>query len=130
MIQKVDNKLLQLERDVQNAIDDIYAKYDQLQIDIMNELQAFRTQVNNEIVAIRNEMRANNQLVFTWVENRIQELIDDLPEILTVYVYNPYRQPTFRQQSMTFIPLLASGDLLHSNMMILVLLHQNMMHLN
>lgn len=91
---EVDNKLLQLERDVQNAIDDIYAKYDQLQIDIMNELQAFRTQVNNEIIAIRNEMRANNQIVFTWVENRIQELIDDLPEILTVYVYNPYRGET------------------------------------
>lgn len=91
---EVDNKLLQLERDVQNAINDIYAKYDQLQIDIMNELQAFRTQINNEIVAIRNEMRANNQIVFAWVENRIQELIDDLPEILTVYVYNPYRGET------------------------------------
>ena len=91
---EVDNKLLQLEADVQRAIDDIYAKYDQLQIDIMNELQAFRTQINNEIVAIRNEMRANNQLVFAWVENRIQELIDDLPEILTVYVYNPYRGET------------------------------------
>lgn len=91
---EVDNKLLQLESDVQNAINDIYAKYDQLQIDIMNELQTFRTQINNEIVAIRNEMRANNQLVFAWVENRIQELIDDLPEILTVYVYNPYRGET------------------------------------
>lgn len=91
---EVDNKLIQLEADVQSAIDDIYAKYDQLQIAITNELQAFRTQISNEIIAIRDEMRANNQLVFTWVENRIQELIDSLPEILTVYVYNPYRGQT------------------------------------
>lgn len=91
---EVDTKLAQLEADVQNAINDIYAKYDQLQVDIMSELQAFRTQINNEIIAIRNEMRANNQLVFAWVENRIQELIDSLPEILTVYVYNPYRGET------------------------------------
>lgn len=91
---EVDTKLAQLEADVQNAINDIYARYDQLQVEIMSELQAFRTQVNNEIIAIRNEMRANNQLVFAWVENRIQELIDSLPEILTVYVYNPYRGET------------------------------------
>lgn len=91
---EVDTKLAQLESDVQNAINDIYSKYDQLQVEILNELQAFKTQINNEIIAIRNEMRANNQLVFAWVENRIQELIDSLPEILTVYVYNPYRGQT------------------------------------
>lgn len=91
---EVDEKLQQLEVDVQTAINDIYAKYDQLQVEIMSELQAFRTQINNEIIEIRNEMRANNQLVFAWVENRIQELIDSLPEILTVYVYNPYRGET------------------------------------
>lgn len=91
---EVDEKLQQLESDVQTAINDIYARYDQLQVEIMNELQAFRTQINNEIIAIRNEMRANNQLVFAWVENRIQELINSLPEILTVYVYNPYRGET------------------------------------
>ena len=91
---EVDTKLAQLEADVQNAINDIYARYDQLQVEIMNELQTFKTQINNEIIEIRNEMRANNQIVFTWVENRIQELIDSLPQILTVYVYNPYRGQT------------------------------------
>ena len=91
---EVDTKLAQLENDVQTAIDDIYAKYDQLQIAIMNELQAFKTQINREILEIRNEMRANNDLIFAWVENRIQELIDSLPQILTVYVYNPYRGET------------------------------------
>lgn len=88
---EVDNKLNQLSRDVQTAIDDIYAQYDQLQIAIANELNDFRRQVNNEITSIRNEMRANNQLIFDWVENRIEDFINSLPEILTVQVYNPYR---------------------------------------
>lgn len=88
---EVDNKLNQLSRDVQTAIDDIYAQYDQLQIAIANELNEFRRQVNNEITSIRNEMRANNQLIFEWVENRIEDFINSLPEILTVQVYNPYR---------------------------------------
>lgn len=88
---EVDNKLNQLSRDVQAAIDDIYAQYDQLQIAIANELNEFRRQVNNEITSIRNEMRANNQLIFEWVENRIEDFINSLPEILTVQVYNPYR---------------------------------------
>ena len=88
---EVDNKLAQLSADVQTAIDDIYAQYDQLQIAISNELAEFRRQVNNEITSIRNEMRANNQLIFQWVENRIEDFINSLPEILTVQVYNPYR---------------------------------------
>ena len=46
---EVDEKLQQLEADVQTAINDIYAKYDQLQVEIMNELQAFRTQINNVV---------------------------------------------------------------------------------
>lgn len=88
---QVDNKLNQLSRDVQTAIDDIYAQYDQLQIAIANELNEFRRQVNYEITSIRNEMRANNQLIFEWVDNRIEDFINSLPEILTVQVYNPYR---------------------------------------
>lgn len=88
---EVDNKLAQLSADVQTAIDDIYSQYDRLQIAISEELNEFRRKVNNEITSIRNEMRANNQLIFQWVENRIDDFINSLPEILTVNVYNPYR---------------------------------------
>ena len=88
---EVDAKLRQLSADVQNAIDDIYSQYDRLQIAISEELNAFRRQVNSEINSIRNEMRANNQLIFQWVENRLEDFINSLPEILTVQVYNPYR---------------------------------------
>ena len=36
-------------------------------------------------------MQANNEYVFTYVENRLDDFINSLPEILTVMVYNPYR---------------------------------------
>lgn len=88
---EVDRKLEQLENDVQTAINDIYARYDQLQLAITTELSRFKSQIDREIIQIRDEMRANNQLVFDWVENRIQDLIDSLPTILTINVYNPYR---------------------------------------
>ena len=87
----VDAKLRQLSADVQSAIDDMYAQFDRLQIAISDELNTFRRQVDYEITLIRNEMRANNQLIFQWVENRIEDFINSLPEILTVNVYNPYR---------------------------------------
>ena len=88
---EVDEKLYQLTLDVQAAIDAMNSRFDTLEIAISNELLAFRNQIEDEITEIRNEMRANNQLIFQWVENRIQDFINSLPEILTVQVYNPYR---------------------------------------
>lgn len=89
--QEVDQKIAQLTNEVQTAINSINSQFEQLQLQISNELAAFRAQINREITEIRNLVAANNTLVFAWVENRIQEFIDSLPEILSVYVYNPYR---------------------------------------
>ena len=88
---EVDTKLRALEDEVNAAIVQMNSQIDQLILQVNNEISRLITQVNREIIEIRNEMRANNQLIFAWVENRIQELIDSLPEILTVNVYNPYR---------------------------------------
>ena len=88
---EVDTKISQLTSAVQSAIDAMNAQVEQLKLDVNNEIASFKAQVNREIVEIRNEVRANNDYVFAWVENRLQQFIDSLPEILTVYVYNPYR---------------------------------------
>lgn len=91
---EVDSKLRQLEDEVNAAVNTMQGQIDQLLLEVNNEITQLISRVNREIIQIRNEMRANNQLVFQWVENKIQELIDSLPEILTVYVYNPYRGET------------------------------------
>ena len=88
---EVDNKLNALQNQVDNALSEINGRFEQLQTQINNEITSFKNYVSHEIIQIRNEMRANNTLIFEYVENRIQELIDSLPEILTIDVYNPYR---------------------------------------
>ena len=88
---EVDRKIQQLENEVQAAILQMDTRYTELQLAIQNELDNFKAQINREIMQIRNSITANNEFVFAWVENRLQEFIDSLPEITTVYVYNPYR---------------------------------------
>lgn len=88
---EVDTKIRQLTSAVQSAIDAMNAQVEQLKLDVNNEIASFKAQVNREIIEIRNEVIANNDYIFAWVENRLQQFIDSLPEILTVYVYNPYR---------------------------------------
>ena len=88
---EIDSKLRNLQNQVDIALNDINGKFDVLQTQINTEITSFKNYVSREIIQIRNEMRANNTLVFEYVENRIQELIDSLPEIITIDVYNPYR---------------------------------------
>ena len=88
---EVDQKIRQLENEVQAAISEMNARYEQLQLQIQNEISAFKAQINREIMYLNGKITANNEFVFAWVENRIQEFIDSLPEILSVEVYNPYR---------------------------------------
>lgn len=88
---EVDSKINQLTNEVQAAINSINSQFEQLRLQIQNEITAFKAQINREIMYLNGKIMANNEYVFAWVENRIQEFIDSLPEILSVMVYNPYR---------------------------------------
>lgn len=87
----VDGKIRQLTNQVNAAINDINTRFEQLQLAITNEMTNFKAYVNREILIIKNSVTANNELIFDYVENRLQEFIESLPEFLTVYVYNPWR---------------------------------------
>lgn len=99
---EIQEQLEQQKRDVQQLIDDTKAEINQMIVEFqnqMNEIKAvllnaiaeMRAEVNRMINEIRYILEANNQYVFNWVELRLQQFIDSLPEILTVQVYNPYR---------------------------------------
>ena len=88
---EVDAKIAQFTIDVNNAIDSLNSDFETLRLQILNELTSFKTQINREIINLRSLIEGNNQYIFAWVDNRIQEFIDSLPEILSVYVYNPFR---------------------------------------
>lgn len=88
---EVDATVEQLEEDVAAAIAAFENRFLELETEIRNELAETKAQVARAIIELQNVLQANNQFIFEYVENRLQKFIDDLPEILTVMVYNPYR---------------------------------------
>ena len=90
-IAEVDATIEQLRQDVAFAIASFENRFLELETQIKNELAEVKAQVARAIIELQNILQANNQFIFEYVENRLQRFIDDLPEILTVQVYNPYR---------------------------------------
>lgn len=88
---EVDATIDQLEKDVAAAIASFENRFLELETEIRNELAETKAQVARAIIELQQVLAANNQFIFEYVENRLQKFIDDLPEILTVMVYNPYR---------------------------------------
>jgi F0F1-type ATP synthase membrane subunit b/b' len=88
---EVDAELSQLQEDVAAAIAGFENQFKTLETSILNEVEQLKADVRREVTEFYNVMQANNEYVFTYVENRLDEFISSLPEILTVMVYNPYR---------------------------------------
>jgi len=88
---EVDAEIEQLQEDVAAAIAGFENQFNELETNIINEVAQLKADVRREVTEFYNVMQANNEYVFTYVENRLDEFIESLPEILTVMVYNPYR---------------------------------------
>ena len=99
---QINAQLEENQRRVQQMIDNAQAELARQLVEFQNQMRAIQTQLENEIVWMHNEINraindlyrmqeANNEFIFNWVEIRLQQFIDSLPEILTVQVYNPYR---------------------------------------
>lgn len=90
-VAEVDAKILQLTDEVEAAIASFDYQFEVLKNQILLTVDQLKAEVRQEIANFYNVMEANNQYVFQYVENRLDEFINSFPEILTVYVYNPYR---------------------------------------
>lgn len=88
---EVDTELAQLQEDVAAAIASFETQFKTLETSILNEVEQLKADVRREVSNFYNIMQANNEYVFTYVENRLDDFINSLPEIITVMVYNPYR---------------------------------------
>lgn len=88
---EVSAELAQLQEEVAAAIASFENQFTTLETSILNEVEQLKADVRREVTEFYNVMQANNEYVFTYVENRLDEFIGSLPEILTVMVYNPYR---------------------------------------
>lgn len=88
---EVDATIDQLEKDVAAAIASFENRFLALEMEVKNELAETKAEVARAIMQLQHILDANNAFIMQYVENRLQKFIDDLPEILTVQVYNPYR---------------------------------------
>lgn len=80
-----------LERLVNEAIANLEAEFNRLLIEVRTKINDLETQIQLAIINLNNTLDINNEYMMRWVENRLQDFINSLPEILTVEVYNPYR---------------------------------------
>lgn len=88
---EINAAMQQLINEVNAAIASFENQFLVLKTQILAEVEQLKADVRREIQNFYNVLEANNDYIFRYVENRIDEFINSLPEILTVMVYNPYR---------------------------------------
>ena len=85
----INREVTRLENEVNQAITELENDFNQLLSDVTARIRQMEYELNQAIINLNNLFDANNRYMMQWVENRLQEFIDSLPEILTVMVYNP-----------------------------------------
>lgn len=88
---EVEAEIQRMIGEVNLAIASFENRFLELQAAIQNELRQMKNDVARAIEQLQGIIAANNQYIFNWVDYRLDEFINSLPEILTVQVYNPYR---------------------------------------
>lgn len=66
-------------------------EFRQIEAELLNTVAEMRAEVLRYVTLIQSILDSNNQFMMDWVNRKLQEFINSLPEILTVQVYNPYR---------------------------------------
>lgn len=100
MQNEVRAELDEFETEFNQAIADFTTQFEQIKLEIQNEIVSLRVLVNQEIVRLNNLITGNNEYIQDYVENRLNEFLDEFPTILVnVPVYNPVRgtQTTIQQ---------------------------------
>ena len=92
MKDEVTQEILKLREDVAEAIASFQTQFNQLKAEIEAEITSLRILINQEIVRLNQTLEVNNAYIKQYVEDRINQFIDDFPTMITlVPVYNPVR---------------------------------------
>lgn len=92
MKDEVNAEIVKLREDVNEAIASFQTQFNQLKASIEAEITQLRILINQEIVRLNETLEVNNQYIREYVENRIQQFINDFPTMINlVPVYNPVR---------------------------------------
>ena len=92
--QEVDATIVQLQNEVRQQLADFVQEFQDLKTQVQREINNLLGIVNRAIDELQNTIEANNEFVFEYVENRLDQFIHDLPIYENIFVYNPYRGET------------------------------------
>ena len=98
---EISEQIAQFQREFEQAMADFQTEFRQLQQSVITEINNLRIIINNEILRLNNLLEANNEYIREYVENRLDQFINDFPKLITtIPVYNPVRgQLTTMQQA-------------------------------
>lgn len=91
---EVDAEIASMIAQVNEALASFDVRFNQLQRLIESELASLKIQINRAIVDLDEKMAANNEMIFEYVENTLQQFIDDFPDLVNIPVYNPVKGDT------------------------------------
>ena len=95
MKDEVNEEIVKLRKDVNDAIADFQVQFNQLKASVEAEITQLRILINQEIVRLNETLEVNNQYIRQYVEDRIDQFINDFPTMIDlVPVYNPVRGAT------------------------------------
>ena len=97
---EVEREIAAMIAEVNTAIASFDVRFNELSRNIQSEFTALKLQVNDAIAQLQQDLLENNEFVFEYVENRLDQFIADFPELIGIQVYNPVRgQMTGLQQA-------------------------------
>ena len=92
MKNEINEQIAQFQRDFEQAMADFQTEFRQLQQSVITEINNLRIIINNEILRLNNLLEANNEYIREYVENRLDQFINDFPKLIVdLPVYNPVR---------------------------------------
>ena len=106
---EVSTAIRQMQQEVTQQLADFVVEFQQLKSEVQAEINRLLDIVNRAIADLQNQLEANNQFVFEYVENRLEEFKALIPDYENIYVYNPYRgEVTHLQQAINDLYSVAS----------------------
>ena len=80
-----------LTTEVREAIAGLDTQFANLTREIRSELVNVKLEVNEALAQLDQRILDNNEYLFEYVENRLDQFIHDFPEIIGIQVFNPMR---------------------------------------
>lgn len=97
---EVDAAIIRMQNEVTQQLADFVEQFYQLKAEVQAEVNRLLGIINQAIADLNATLEANNQFIFEYVETRLNEFIEMIPDYEHIYVYNPYRgEVTLLQQA-------------------------------